>query len=163
VIAVVAGAALCAAFPATAQEREDRKAAPPLQIGTVEEAEASATLSAPNFGYVGQLGSFHLSSEHSGGLMVVHQFPNTEKQALGHTKLTYVGSKRLGNVDGWIYKTEWDGKEYPSKVFFSAERVYFGGGVNAYIAADYREKTGWNWKLLPLRRMDITKKSAATE
>ena len=30
-----------------------------------------------------------------------------------------------------------------------------------YIAADYREGTGWAWKLLPLRRMDLTKKEVA--
>ena len=83
--------------------------------------------------------------------------------ALGRSKLTCEGAKRLGNVDGWVFKTEWDGKVYPSKIFFSAEKVYFGGGVNAYIAADYREKTGWVWKMLPLRRMELTKGGGVAE
>src|SRR5208337_1569274 len=86
---------------------------------------------------------------------VVHHYPHQEQLGLGCTKLKYQGAKRLGNVDGWVFATDWDGKHYPSRVFLSAEKVYFGGGVQAYIAADYRMETGWTWKMLPLRRMEL--------
>jgi len=133
-----------------------------LELGKIEESEPKSSLDAPEYGYVGNLGSFVASKESEAlALLVVHQYPDTSKSALGRSKLSYEGPKRLGNVDGWVFKTEWDGKAYPSKVFFSAEKVYFGGGVNAYIAADYREKSGWVWKLHPLRRMELAKKSAA--
>ena len=159
---VVLGAlALVAVRPAAADEPKEGQGMA-LHMGTVQEAEAKSQLSEPNHGYVGELGSFILSTEgHSHGLIVVHKHPDNQAIDLGRTKLTYEGSKRLGNVDGWVFKTEWDGKAYPSKIFFSAEKVYFGGGVNAYIAADYREQTGWAWKLLPLRRMGVAKNAVA--
>jgi hypothetical protein len=129
-----------------------------LETGKIEESEAKSKLDEPNYGYVGQLGSFVATKESTAlALIVVHSYPDTSTVAMGRSKLTYEGSKRLGNVDGWVFKTEWDGKAYPSKIFLSAERVYFGGGVNAYIAADYRDKTGWVWKLHPLRRMNMVK------
>jgi hypothetical protein len=31
--------------------------------------------------------------------------------SLGRTKLTYEGPKRLGNIDGWVFRTEWDGTQ----------------------------------------------------
>lgn len=139
---------------------EENNTALTLQLGTIQETEAKAKLPEPNFGYVGQLGSFYASRDnHPMALFVVHNFPDTENNALGRTPLTYEGARRLGNVDGWVFKTEWDGKAYPSKIFVSSEKVYFGGGVSAYIAADYREKTGWVWKLHPLRRMELAKKA----
>jgi hypothetical protein len=135
----------------------------------IEEAEPKARLEEPRFGYVGMLGTFQALGKNSGGeepqaAFVVHQYPNQEKNALGCTKLRYEGPRRLGNVDGWVFKTDWDGKQYPSKVFLSAEKVYFGGGMESYIAADYRTETGWVWKLQPLRRVEILKKgSSSTE
>jgi hypothetical protein len=64
----------------------------------------------------------------------------------------------VGNVDGWVFKTQWDGTSYPSRIFFSADEVYFGGGRSAYIVADYRDGTGWVWKMLPMRRLEILQK-----
>jgi hypothetical protein len=129
-----------------------------LQLGKIEETEAKAKLDEPNFGYEGHLGCFAATKGSDAiGLIVVHDFPDTSKYSLGRTKLTFDAAKRVGNIDGWVFKTEWDGKTYPSKIFFSSQKVYFGGGVNAYIAADYREGTGWAWKLHPLRRMGLTK------
>lgn len=127
----------------------------------VEESEPKNRLEEPHFGYVGELGTFVAVSKNANGHeamagFVVHHFPLQERLTLGCTKLRYEGPKRLGNVDGWVFNTEWDGKMYPSKVFLSAQKVYFGGGVIEYIAADYREGTGWAWKLLPLRRMELT-------
>jgi hypothetical protein len=150
--------AVLAACPAAAgQEKEGvegTSTVTPLQTGKVMESEVQGKIPEPNFGYVGQLGSFAVSRNgHSGGLIVVHHYPDTKKSAMGHTKLSYEGAIRLGNVNGWVYKTQWDGKIYPSKVFFSADKIYFGAGINAYICADYREGTGWAWKLLPMRRL----------
>jgi hypothetical protein len=145
-----------------AEDRKEQGKGISLQLGKIEEMETKSKLSEPQFGYVGQLGSFTVCKEGQAmGAIVVHSYPNTEKSALGCTKLTYEGTKRLGNVDGWVFKTEWDGKGYPSKIFFSAEPVYFGGGINAYIAADYRDESGWAWKLHPLRRMEIVKNGSA--
>ncbi|HZZ73309.1 MAG TPA: hypothetical protein VFE24_13725 [Pirellulales bacterium] len=124
------------------------------QAGKLEETEAAQTVEAPNFGYVGELGSFQASTKKSAvGMIVVHDYPDTANIALAQTKLSYLGAKRVGNVEGWVYTTEWDGEHYPSKIFFSNQEVYFGGGVMGYIAADYRQGTGWVWKMLPLRRM----------
>src|SRR5580658_11300412 len=126
------------------------------QLGKLEEADSSSTMNDPNFCYVGELGSFEVTTKDDAeGMIVVHNYPDTSKQALGTTKLQFLGSKRIGNVDGWVFKTQWDGENYPSKIFFSADQVYFGGGVSAYIAGDYREGTGWVWKLLPLRRTEL--------
>jgi len=132
-----------------------------------EESEAKGKLEEPLFGYVGLLGTFEActkspSGEAASAQFVVHHHPHQDEMALGYTKLRYQGAKRLGNVDGWVFNTEWDGKEYPSKVFLSAEPVYFGGGMVNYIAADYRTETGWAWKLLPLRRMELTGGKATT-
>jgi hypothetical protein len=130
-----------------------------LQMGKVEEADASSGLGEPNYGYEGHLGSFVATKDADAmALIVVHQNTDMEKASMGRTKLTYEGPKRLGNIDGWVFKTEWDGTVYPSKIFFSSEKVYFGGGVNGYIAADYRDNTGWAWKLHPLRRMGLVTK-----
>jgi len=116
-----------------------------LQLGKLDEADASSTMDDPNFGYVGELGSFEVTTKDDA----------QGKRALGTTKLQFLGSKRIGNLDGWVFKTQWDGESYPSKIFFSADQVYFGGGVSGYIAGDYREGTGWVWKLLPLRRTEL--------
>jgi hypothetical protein len=151
-------AVLVAVCTVVAQERKQDSKSVRIELGKVEESDTKADMPEPNFGYVGDLGSFVVSKGgEAEALIVVHQYPKTEVKALGRTKLTYEGTKRLGNVDGWVFKTEWDGKTYPSKIFFSSEKVYFGGGMNSYIAADYREGTGWAWKLLPLRRMEILK------
>lgn len=155
-IATAALLALVVSRTATAEEAKDEGKTCTLAVGKVEEAEAKTKLEAPNFGYVGQLSSFVANgSGHAGGLLVVHNHPDTKTHALGHTKLTYKGAKRLGNVDGYVFETQWDGKQYPSKIFFSSEKVYMGGGVNAYVAADFREDTGWAWKFLPLKRMNL--------
>jgi hypothetical protein len=137
-----------------------------LDIRKIEESEAKTKLEEPRFGYVGDLGTFVAVTKNANGHeamagFIVHQYPNQDRQSLGCTKLRYEGPKRLGNVDGWVFLTEWDGKAYPSKVFLSAQRVYFGGGTSEYIAADYREGTGWAWKLLPLRRVELMNKSAS--
>ena len=130
-----------------------------LELGKVVEEEASSRLGEPNYGYEGHLGSFVATKDANAlALIVVHQYPDTEKMSLGRSKLTYEGPKRLGNIDGWVFRTEWDGTIYPLKIFFSSEKVYFGGGVSSYIAADYRDKTGWAWKLQPLRRMELMTK-----
>ncbi len=62
-------------------------------------------------------------------------------------------------MDGWVFQTDWDGKANPSKVFLSAQPIYFGGGIRGFIAADYREGTGWAWKLHPLKRMELLAKA----
>jgi hypothetical protein len=159
---VVLGLAVFARAGSSLAEEPKASKGITLELGKIEESEAKASLDAPEYAYVGTLGSFITSKESEAlALLVVHQYPDTSRSALGRSKLTYEGPKRLGNVDGWVFKTEWDGKVYPSKLFFSADKVYFGGGVNAYIAADYREKSGWVWKLHPLRRMELAKKTAA--
>jgi hypothetical protein len=127
-----------------------------LETGKVVETGTSMSLPEPNFGYEGHLGCFvATTNDDARCLIVVHHYPETTKKNLGNTKLVYEGARRLGNVNGYVFKTEWDGQKYPSKVFLSAETIYFGGGINAYIAADYRSGTGWAWKLLPLRRMEV--------
>ena len=171
VVAVLAFgvAALGLGRPEAAEPAQDRRGeAVYLDKGKVEESEAKGQLGEPHFGYVGDLGTFAAMTKNANGLeahaaYVVHQYPHQEKLALGCTKLKYQGPKRLSNVDGWVFATEWDGKVYPSKVFLSAQKVYFGGGKQAYIAADYRNDTGWAWKLLPLRRMEIAKAGQGTE
>jgi hypothetical protein len=126
------------------------------QLGTLDEGEVSSDMGEPNHGYVGELGSFEASTKDDAeAMIVVHNYPDTSKFALGSTQLDYVGAKRIGNVDGWVFKTQWNGELYPEKIFFSSSEVYFGGGVSAYIAADYRQATGWVWKMLPLRRTEL--------
>jgi hypothetical protein len=137
-----------------------------FDIRKVEESEPKSRLDEPRFGYVGEIGTFVAVTKNANGHeamagFVIHSYPNQDRLALGCTKLRYEGPKRLGNVDGWVFITDWDGKAYPSKVFLSAQRVYFGGGVSEYIAADYRESTGWAWKLLPLRRIELMNKAGA--
>ena len=165
VLIVVVGVLAFPAFhSATAEEAKEGAKTPALMVGKVEESETKNKMEDPNFGYVGQLGSFTATNDAQAvGLLVVHNYPDTKSIALGQTKLTYEGAKRLGNVDGYVFKTQWDGKNYPSKIFFSSEKVYFGGGVNAFIAADYREGTGWAWKFHPLRKMSIVKNTASKD
>jgi hypothetical protein len=133
-----------------------------------QEAEAKTELRDPHFGYVGDIGTIVACAKAPAGMeahaaFVVHHYPNQEKIDLGCTRLHYEGAKHLGNVDGWVFKTEWDGKAYPSKIFVSAQKVYFGGGRQAYVMADYRTETGWAWKLVPLRRLElVTRESAAS-
>ena len=87
-------------------------------------------LGEPNYGYAGHLGSFVAAKDANAlALIVVHHYPDMEKVSLGRTKLTHQGPKRLGNIDGWVFTTEWNGTIYPSKIFFSSEKVYFGGGA----------------------------------
>jgi hypothetical protein len=125
-------------------------------MGKIAESTTSVKMPEPNFGYEGHLGCFVATAQGKArGMIVVHQYPDTAKIALGNTKLTYEGTTQLNNVSGYVFKTDFDGKQYPSKVFLSSEKVYFGGGISGYIAADYRDNTGWAWKLTPLRRMDI--------
>ena len=127
-----------------------------LEMGKLEESDATSKVNDPNYGYEGHLGTFVATTKgEARAMIVVHNYPDTGKFALGNTKLTFEAVRKVGNVNGFVFKTEWDGKRYPSKVFLSSEKVYFGGGVNGYIAADYRDATGWAWKLIPLRRMDI--------
>jgi hypothetical protein len=125
------------------------------EMGKITETEAAVKVPEPNFGYEGHLGCFVATKENARCAIVVHSYPDTSKIALGNTKLTYEGATQLNNVPGYSFKTEFDGKNYPSKVFLSSERVYFGGGITGYIAADFRDGTGWNWKLVPLRRMEV--------
>ena len=164
-LSVVLGVLAFTTFnPSIAQEPDREESGIALDLGKVQEAEVRARLRDPHYGYVGQLGSFVVVKDNDAeGLIVLHQHPDTSSRALGRTKLTYEGPKRLGNVDGWVFKTEWDGKVYPSRIFFSAERVYFGGGVDGYIAADYREATGWAWKLHPLRQMPLVRESISSQ
>jgi hypothetical protein len=163
-LSVALGVLAFTALHAAAKEPKAGQKGIALELGKLEETEARTKLENPSYGYVGQLGSFVATKDAEAmGLLVVHQHPDLASKALGRTKLTCEGAKRLGNVDGWVFKTEWDGKAYPSKIFFSSERVYFGGGVNAYIAADYRDETGWVWKLHPLRRMPMVKDGATKE
>jgi hypothetical protein len=124
-------------------------------MGKITESEPSAKMTDPNFGYEGHLGTFVATEKKARCMIVVHEHPDTSKIALGNTKLVYEGTRQLNNVPCYVFKTEWDGKTYPSKVFLSSEKVYFGGGISGYIAADYRDASGWAWKLIPLRRMEI--------
>ncbi len=72
-----------------------------LELGKVEEAEATSRLGEPNYGYEGHLGSFVATKDANAlALIVVHHYPDMEKVSLGRTKLTYEGPKRLGNIDG---------------------------------------------------------------
>jgi len=152
------------ARPSAAEPEKGAGDSVSLTVQKVEESEAKTRLEEPNFGYVGNIGTFAATTKNSAGAeahanFVVHSYPRQDKLSLGCTKLKYEGAKRLGNVDGWIFTTEWDGKAYPSKVFVSAHKVYFGGGEQAYIAADFRTDTGWAWKMVPLRRMELTSKA----
>ncbi len=160
VVCLAVAMSFVAVAPVRAQDGEQNGKAIALKLGKVEESEANGKLPSPHFGYVGQLGSFVVTKgDMAKGMIVVHHYPDTSKSALGCTKLTLEGAKRLSDVEGWVFRTEWDGKTNPSKIFFSAEKVYFGG-VHGYIAADYRDGSGWMWKLLPLRRMNMTKDTA---
>lgn len=147
-------AAVVGVFAAAASGDEQKRDVS-VQTGKIEQREATGQIGEPSYGYVGALGTFEVSKGDGKGMIVIHNYPDTSAFALGETKLEYVGAKRLGDIDGWVFNTRWDGSRYPSKVFFSSEQVYFGGGLNGYIAADYREATGWTWKMLPLRRMDL--------
>ncbi|HEX3654584.1 MAG TPA: hypothetical protein VHV55_02190 [Pirellulales bacterium] len=150
----VAAVVALLALQAAALGEELKKSVSP-QVGKLDQKDTDGSIGEPQYGYVGALGSFQVTKDGGKGMIVVHNYPDTATHALGETKLEYVGPKRIGDVDGWVFNTRWDGSQYPSKVFFSADPVYFGGGQTAYIAADYREATGWAWKLLPLRRMDL--------
>src|SRR5262249_38455285 len=91
---------LAAVDPARAEQPKGGKGVA-LEMGKVEESEAKSALDAPQFGYVGSLGSFVASKgPEAEALLVVHQYPDTARAALGRSKLTYEGTKRLGNVDG---------------------------------------------------------------
>jgi hypothetical protein len=146
------------AMQAVAVSEEGAKKQISIEVTKLEEADAAAQIGEPNYGYVGELGAFCATKSEGHGMIVVHNYPDTTKAALGAVQLSYVGPKRVGNVDGWVFKTQWDGKSYPSRIFFSAEEVYFGGGISAYIVADYRDGTGWVWKMLPMRRLEILPK-----
>jgi hypothetical protein len=166
-LALLLAATLWAAHPLVAEDPAE-KAGQGITLDTrkIEEARAQTELGEPNYGYVGSFGTFEAATKNTVGeapvaIFVVHQYPRQDQAALGHTKLRYEGPKRLGNVDGWVFATEWDGKNYPSKIFLSAEKIYFGGGVQGYIAADYRNETGWAWKYHPLHRMELLKKGSA--
>jgi hypothetical protein len=45
---------------------------------------------------------------------------------VGQTKLRYIGAKRLDEIDGYVFQTDWHGKAYPSKVFFSVHKELHG-------------------------------------
>jgi|GEM_PF-3962268 hypothetical protein len=138
-----------------ATELSTNKAVSP-QMGKLDETDASAEMTEPNFGYVGELGAFQVTThEGAEGMIVVHAYPDHNRIALAETKLDYEGPKRVGNVNGWVFKTKWDGTKYPSRIFFSSEQVYFGGGESAFIASDFREQTGWVWKMIPLRQTQL--------
>jgi hypothetical protein len=161
------GSALGPSLAQNVRAEDEAGKAVALMNAKIEETDARTRLEEPRFGYVGMLGTFqalgkNAAADEAQAVFVVHQYPNQEKNALGCTRLRYEGPRRLGNVDGWVFKTDWDGKHYPSKVFLSAEKVYFGGGIESYIAADYRTETGWMWKYQPLRRLELLKKNAAT-
>jgi hypothetical protein len=157
-------AALSLSMTHAGDTRDQPTKAMKLELGKIEEKECSAKLTEPNYGYEGHLGCFVATASKARCMIVVHHYPDTSKVSLGNTKLTYEGTVQLNNIPGYCFKTEFDGKNYPSKVFLSAEKVYFGGGISGYIAADYREGTGWAWKLQPLRRMDVVNaKSSAAE
>src|SRR5262249_35898908 len=131
---VLAGLAAVSLAPSWAAEPSAEKGVY-IDARKIEEAEPRTRLEEPRFGYVGELGTFVAVTKNANGHeamagFIVHQYPNQERLNLGCTKLRYEGPKRLGNVDGWVFATEWDGKAYPSKVFLSAQRVYFGGGVS---------------------------------
>ena len=166
VAAVLALAAFWLARPLAAEPNRDAGKAVYLTAQKIEESEAKGRLVEPHFGYVGDIGTFVATTKNAQGVeahaaFVVHNFPEQENLALGCTKLKYQGPKHLGNVDGWVFMTEWNGKAHPSRVFLSAQKVYFGGGREGYIAADYREATGWAWKLIPLRRLELVGKGSA--
>ena len=129
-----------------------------LELGKVVEEEASSRLGEPNYGYEGHLGSFVATKDANAlALIVVHQYPDMEKMSLGRSKLTYQGPKRLGNIDGWVFRT--DGWHHLSvEDLLQLRKGLLRRWVNADIEADYRDKTGWAWKLQPLRRMELVTK-----
>ena len=131
----------------------------PLSL-PAKESEAREELPEPHYGYTGPLGSFEAAlkgptGRQPLGLFVIHKHPHPQELALGQTKLKYLGPKRLGEIDGYVFQTDWSGKVFPSKVFFSAHKIYLGAGITEYIAADYRDSTGWVWKAFPMRRMEL--------
>ena len=152
----VLGSLASAFWPWPARTSCWRKMSPPgrsvWKPGKIKEAEASSDIEEPNFGYEGHLGCFVATTNGNARCMIaIHAYPDNMKVSLGSTKLTYEGARKLGNVNGYVFKTEFDGQKYPSRIFLNAEKVYFGGGINNYIAADYRSGTGWAWKYVPLR------------
>ena len=126
--------AICAVPSRAADERRDaqkEKAGKVIDLDSVkpEESESRSKLEEPNFGYEGHLGTFEVTMKSPSGhaptgLIVVHQYPYHEKTALGRTKLKFVGARRIGNVDGWVFETDWDGKQYPSKIFVHVYREF---------------------------------------
>ena len=102
-----------------------------LDTKKVEESEAKGRLEEPHFGYVGELGTFEATAKSATGMRALGHvrcslLPRPRAVALGCTKLN-MWAKRLGDVDGWIFSTDWDGKAYPSKVFATPRRYTSAG------------------------------------
>src|ERR1700761_7399401 len=104
VLGITAILAVLAVQMVSSAEELNRKHEGP-QMGKLEETDAATQIGDPNYGYVGNLGSFEVMAKgDSSGMIVVHNYPETTKFALGTTKLEYVGAKRIGDVDGWVFK-----------------------------------------------------------
>src|ERR1019366_5031367 len=74
-------------------------------MGKTAESTTSVKMPEPNFGYEGHLGCFVATAQGKArGMIVVHQYPDTAKIALGNTKLTYEGTTQLNNVSGYVFK-----------------------------------------------------------
>ena len=84
-------------------------------MGKLEESDAAGQIGEPNYGYVGNVGSFQATKTDGMAMFVVHEHPDVTKFGLGSTKLEYVGPKHIGDVDGWVFKTQWDGKDIPRR------------------------------------------------
>ena len=71
-----------------------------LELGKVVEEEASSRLGEPNYGYEGHLGSFVAAKDANAlALIVVHQYPDTEKIVAGSLQAYLRGSQAA-----WEYR-----------------------------------------------------------
>ncbi len=145
---------LCLGF-GRGQAADEKPTLKPLPVGKIEATDCKGEIGEPHYGYTGLGGSFMISGKKGHALMAIHSHPDYTKMRMGHTELEYVGTKNLNGVDGWVFKTSWDGKTAPKELFFSAREVYFGLGVRGHIIADHREATTWSWKLEPMSQYSI--------
>jgi hypothetical protein len=146
-IAIIAIAISCLILgEATASAQRRRAARPQAPRTQSAETATSAALPDPNWGYYGDLGAAQVTKSTMPdvpiGLLAIHRYPNTSDGYLAKTKLRFEKDGRVFGVDGWIFLTDFDGTEFPSKVFFSYLKVSVNG-VYAYRMWPYRTATGW--------------------
>jgi hypothetical protein len=111
------------------------------------------TLGLPQWGYSSARGAFEVRAPAPIvgswlGLFRAQRYPTPEIKFL-RAELNYVGEQNVQNRDGWLFRTQFDGTEYPSYFFFSAERE--SPDDTAYRVYTYRNATSWKDEGLHMR------------